>query len=132
VIDPIGLAMESFDAVGAFRTRDNGIAVDPSTVMPDGVAISGMAQLHDWMLARPDQFVQTVVQKLLMYGTGREVEADDMPQVRQIVRNVKPGGYKFFDLVMGVAKSDAFRLQGLPHAEEGAKTSNTVAAAAAR
>jgi mono/diheme cytochrome c family protein len=132
VIDPIGLAMENFDAVGAYRARDNGIAVDSSTVMPNGVAISGMPQLREWMLARPDQFVQTMVQKLMMFGTGREVEADDMPQVRQIVRNVKPGGYRFFDLVMGVVKSDAFRLQGLPHAEEGANTSNTVAAAAAR
>jgi hypothetical protein len=59
-----------------------------------------------------------MVQRLMMYGTGREVEAADMPQVRQIVRDVKPGGYRFFDLVMAVAKSDAFRLQGPPPAEE--------------
>jgi hypothetical protein len=129
VIDPIGLAMENYDVIGAFRERDNGIAVDASTVMPNGVAINGMAQLRETLLARPDQFVQTIVQKLMMYGTGREVEPADMPQVREIVRNVKPGGYHFFDLVMGVVKSDAFRLQGLPHAEEPAKPA-TVAAAA--
>jgi hypothetical protein len=119
VIDPIGLAMENFDVIGAYRTRDNGIAVDASTVLPNGVAINGMAQLREALLARPDQFVQTMVQRLLMFGTGREVEPSDMPQVRQIVRNVKPAGYHFFDLVMGVVKSDAFRLQA-PAPEEAA------------
>jgi mono/diheme cytochrome c family protein len=128
VIDPIGLAMENFDVIGAYRARDSGIAVDASTVLPNGVAINGMAQLREALLARPDQFVQTMVQRLLMYGTGREVEPADMPQVRQIVRNVKPGGYHFFDLVMGVVKSDAFRLQGLPHVEP-AKAATTVASA---
>jgi hypothetical protein len=117
VIDPIGLAMENFDVTGAFRTRDSGIEVDASTVMPDGRAITGMAGLREALLARPEQLVQTVVQKLLMYGAGREIEPSDMPQVRQIVRDAKAGGYHFFDLVMAVAKSDAFRLQGLPHAE---------------
>jgi hypothetical protein len=96
--------------------------------MPNGVAINGMAQLREALLARPDQFVQTMVQKLLMYGTGREVEPADMPQVRQIVRNVKPAGYHFFDLVLGVVKSDAFRLQGPPHAEA-SKPGATVASA---
>jgi mono/diheme cytochrome c family protein len=118
VIDPIGLAMENFDVTGAYRTRDSNLPVDASTVLPNGVAINGMPQLREALLARPDQFVQTMVQKLLMYGAGREVEPADMPQVRQIVRNVKPGGYHFFDLVMGVAKSDAFRLQGTPHVDD--------------
>jgi mono/diheme cytochrome c family protein len=128
VIDPIGLAMENFDVTGAYRTTDSGIAVDASTVMPDGKAITGVAGLREALLAKPEQFVQTVVQKLLMYGTGREVEPSDMPQVRQIVRDTKTGGYRFFDLVMGVAKSDAFKLQGLPHAEPD-KPKATVAAA---
>jgi mono/diheme cytochrome c family protein len=128
VIDPIGLAMENFDVIGAYRTRDSGIAVDASTVLPSGTAINGVAGLRQALLAQPDQFAQTMVQKLMMYGTGREVEPSDMPQVRQIVRNVKPGGYHFFDLVMGVVKSDAFRLQGLPHVE-GGKGATTVAAA---
>jgi mono/diheme cytochrome c family protein len=117
VIDPIGLAMENFDVTGAFRTRDNGIDVDASTVLPDGKAITGVSGLREALLANPDQFVQTMVQKLLMYGTGREVEPSDMPQVRQIVRDVKASGNHFFDLVLGVATSDAFKLQGQPHAE---------------
>jgi len=129
VIDPIGLAMENFDVIGAYRTRDNGLEVDASTVLPNGVAINGVAQLREALLARPDQFAQTMVQKLLMYGTGREVEAADMPQVRQIVRNVKPAGYHFFDLVMGVVKSDAFRLQApAPLEPAGKEIKQTVAA----
>jgi mono/diheme cytochrome c family protein len=127
VIDPIGLAMENFDVTGAYRARDNGLEVDASTVMPDGKAINGIAGLREALLARPEQFVQTIVQKLLMYGTGRELEASDMPQVRQIVRDAKAGGYRFFDLVMAVAKSDAFKLQGVPHAET-AKPEPVVAA----
>lgn len=128
VIDPIGLAMENFDVTGAFRTTDSGIPVDATTVMPDGRPVNGVTGLREALLAKPEQFVQTMVQKLLMYGAGREVEPADMPQVRQIVRDAKVGGYRFFDLVMAVAKSDAFRLQGLPHAEP-AKPKATVAAA---
>jgi hypothetical protein len=73
-------------------------------------------------MRRPEQFAWAFTQKLMMYGTAREVEAHDMPQVRQIVRAAAPGGYRFFDLVKGVVNSDAFRLQGVPH-EEGDKKS---------
>jgi hypothetical protein len=111
VIDPIGLAMENFDAIGVWRLRDSGQPVDASTVLPDGQAIAGVAQLRAAMLTHPGQFVQTITERLMMYGTGRKVEAADMPQVRQIVASTAPGQYRFFDIVRGVAKSDAFRLQ---------------------
>lgn len=117
VIDPIGLALENFDVTGAWRTRDSGLPVDASTVLPDGRAINGVAQLRDALAARPDQFAIALSGKLLMYATGREVEAHDMPQVRQIVHDSAADGYRFFDLVMGVAKSDAFRMQAPPHEE---------------
>jgi hypothetical protein len=115
VIDPIGLAMENFDVTGAWRTRDSGQPVNAATVLPNGVKIDGVAQLNDQLLARPDQFVQTVVGRLMMYGTGRELEADDMPQVRRIVRDTAQNNYRFFDIVRQVAMSDAFRLQAPPH-----------------
>ena len=115
VIDPIGLAMENFDVTGAWRTRDSGQPVNAATVLPNGVKIDGVAQLNDQLLARPDQFVQTVVGRLMMYGTGRELEADDMPQVRRIVRDTAQNNYRFFDIVRQVALSDAFRLQAPPH-----------------
>ncbi|MEO6185280.1 MAG: DUF1592 domain-containing protein, partial [Steroidobacteraceae bacterium] len=130
VIDPIGLAMENFDVTGAYRTRDSGLPVNANTVLPNGVAINGASQLREALLARPDQFVQTLVEKLLMYGTGREVAPSDMPQVRQIVRDVRPGGNHFFDIVMNIAKSDAFRLQGPP--SEGGKDAKTPPTVAGR
>ena len=131
VIDPIGLAMENFDVTGAWRTRDTGLPVDASTVLPNGVAINGVSQLRAALLARPDQFVQTLVEKLLMYGTGREVAPSDMPQVRQIVRDIGPRGNHFFDIVMAITRSDAFRLQGPPHegGKDDKKSPPTVAAA---
>ncbi|HXR52975.1 MAG TPA: DUF1588 domain-containing protein, partial [Steroidobacteraceae bacterium] len=115
VIDPIGLALENFDVTGAWRTRDSGLPVNSATVLPSGVAIAGAAQLNDQLLARPDEFVQTLTEKLLMYATGREVESSDMPQVRQIVRDSAKDDYRFFDIVRGIVRSDAFRLQAPPH-----------------
>jgi mono/diheme cytochrome c family protein len=115
VIDPIGLALENFDVTGAWRTRDTGLPVNSATVLPSGVAITGAAQLNDQLLGRPDEFVQTMTEKLLMYATGREVEPSDMPQVRQIVRDAGKDDYRFFDLVKGIVRSDAFRMQAPPH-----------------
>jgi mono/diheme cytochrome c family protein len=131
VIDPIGLAMENLDVTGAWRTRDTGLPVNASTVLPNGVAIDGVGQLREQLLARPDQFVQTITGRLLMYGTGREVEPADMPQIRQIVRNTAKNNYHFFDIVKAVARSDAFLLQSPPHdvSREGDKLKTTVAAA---
>ncbi|MET0282666.1 MAG: DUF1592 domain-containing protein [Steroidobacteraceae bacterium] len=131
VIDPLGLAMENFDVTGAYRTLDTGLPVDASTVLPTGQAISGVVQLRQSLLSRPEQFVQTVAHKLLMYGTGREVEAADMPQVREIVRSTAAHNYRFFDIVMAVAKSDAFLLQGPAHdAGHGDETRTTTVTAA--
>ncbi|HUG73789.1 MAG TPA: DUF1592 domain-containing protein [Steroidobacteraceae bacterium] len=127
VIDPLGLALENFDVIGAYRTReaDSRQPVDASTVLPDGTAINGVVQLREALARRPEQFAWALTQKLLMYATGRELEAQDMPQVRQIVRDAAADQYRFFDLIRGVVNSDAFRLQGAPH-EEGAGK-NTVA-----
>jgi Protein of unknown function (DUF1592)/Protein of unknown function (DUF1588)/Protein of unknown function (DUF1585)/Protein of unknown function (DUF1587)/Protein of unknown function (DUF1595) len=129
VIDPIGLAMENFDVTGAFRTRDTGLPVDASTVLPNGVAINGVTELRNSLLTRPGQFVQAMTEKLLMYSIGREVEPSDMPQVRQIVRDAAQNNYRFFDIVNGIVHSDAFRLQGPPHEAPGAKPQPTVASA---
>src|SRR5690606_30809868 len=117
VIDPLGLAMENFDAIGAYRTResDSRQAIDATSVLPDGTPINGVVELREALARRPEQFVWSITQKLMMYATGREVEAHDMPQVRQIVRDTAAGNYRFFDLVQAVANSDAFRLQGPPH-----------------
>lgn len=119
VIDPLGLALENFDVTGAYRTRENDsrLPVDAGSVLPDGTPVEGIVDLREALARRPEQFVWAFTQRLLMYGTGREVEAQDMPQVRRIVREAAPGGYRFFDLIMGVVNSDAFRMQGAPHGE---------------
>jgi hypothetical protein len=117
VIDPIGLALENFEVTGAWRDLDSGLPVNASTVLPNGVAINGVGNLRQQLLARPDQFVQTLTEKLMMYGIGREIEPHDLPQVRAIVRTAARDDYRFFNIVLGVAQSDAFRLQAPPHVE---------------
>jgi Protein of unknown function (DUF1592)/Protein of unknown function (DUF1588)/Protein of unknown function (DUF1595)/Protein of unknown function (DUF1587)/Protein of unknown function (DUF1585)/Planctomycete cytochrome C len=120
VIDPIGLAMENFEVTGAWREQDSGFPVDASTVLPNGVAITGVTPLRNQLLARPQMLVQTITQKLLMYGTGREVEPADLPQVRRIVHETAANNYRFFDIVMGVVHSSAFKLQAPPHTAKAA------------
>jgi hypothetical protein len=130
VIDPIGLAMENFDVTGAYRTKDTGLPVNASTVLPNGLAIDGVSQLRSALLQRPEQFAISFTRMLMMYGTGREVEPDDMPQVRAIVHAAARDNYRFFDIVKGVVHSDAFRLQGPPHdSGHGDEAKTTVASA---
>lgn len=117
VIDPLGLALENFDVIGAWRVReaDTRQPIDASTVLPDGTPVNGVVALREALSRRPEQFAWALTQKLMVYATSRELEAHDMPQVRQIVRDAARNNYRFFDLVKGVVKSDAFRLQAEPH-----------------
>ena len=128
VIDPLGLPLENFDVIGAWRTKDTGLPVNAASVLAGGTSVDGVTQMNDYLLSRPDQFVQTITGRLLMYATGREVEADDMPQVRAIVRETAKGNYRFFDIVRAVTLSDAFRMQAPPH-EKAPATKTTVASA---
>jgi hypothetical protein len=121
VIDPLGLALENFDAIGAWRTHeaDSRQPIDASTTLPDGTFVNGVVEMRKHLLERPEQFAWAMTQKLLMYATSREVEAHDMPQVRKIVRDAAANNYRFFDLVKGVVNSDAFRMQAEPHDQGG-------------
>jgi hypothetical protein len=115
VIDPTGLALENFDAVGQYRTADRqagNAKIDASTVMPNGVAIDGPVQLRQELAKNPDKFVTAMTEKLLMYSVNRPLEYFDMPQVRKVVRNAKKDDYTLASLVMGVVNTDAFRKQG--------------------
>jgi mono/diheme cytochrome c family protein len=113
VIDPIGLAMENFDVIGTWRDHDVAAdaPIDASTTLPSGVHVSGPIELRNTLLSRPEQFALAFSQKLLMYGLGREVAADDMKQVRELVRAAAKSEYRFSDIVLGVVTSDAFRMQ---------------------
>jgi mono/diheme cytochrome c family protein len=113
VIDPIGLAMENFDVTGAWRDRDDAAnaRIDASTVLPSGVAVAGPIELRNTLLSRPEQFALAFSQKLMMYGLGRAVEANDLKQVRALVHAAAKSDYRFSDIVLGVVTSDAFRMQ---------------------
>jgi mono/diheme cytochrome c family protein len=115
VIDPTGLALENFDAIGQFRTVDRQAAnasIDASTVLPSGVAINGPVELRAQLADRPVVFVRALTEKLMMYAVNRELEYYDMPQVRAIVRGAAKDNYKLTAIVLGIVNSDAFRRQG--------------------
>jgi hypothetical protein len=120
VIDPIGLSLENFDAIGQWRTidREANAPIDASTVLPSGVAIDGVAELRKQLVARPAVFAQTVAERLMMYAVNRRLEYFDMPQVRAIVREAAKDNYTVSSLLLGIVQSDAFRGQG---AEAGAE-----------
>jgi len=113
VIDPYGLALENFTVIGEWRDYDGeaDAPIDASTMLPGDTVVEGPVELREALLARPDQFVQALTEKLLMYALNRELEYFDMPQVRAIVREAERDGYRFSAIVAGVVKSDAFRMQ---------------------
>jgi len=110
-MDPIGFAMENFDAVGRWRERDAGVNIDASGVFPDGTKFEGVAGLKKALLQHPEQFVDTVAEKLLMYATGRNVQYYDAPAVRAIVRDAARNNYTFGSLVAAVVKSTPFQMR---------------------
>ncbi len=93
-MDPLGFALENFDAIGAWRVKDReaGAAIDSSGQLADGTVVNGPVDLRDALLAEPTQFVQTLTEKLMIYALGRSVEYYDMPAVRRIVRDAEPRG----------------------------------------
>ena len=115
VIDPYGMALENFTVTGQWRDVDwlADAPIDPSAVLPGGRPIEGPADLRRALLRRPDQFVQALTEKLMMYALGRELEYHDMPQVRAIVRAAAEDDYRFSSIVAGIVSSDAFRMQSL-------------------
>jgi Protein of unknown function (DUF1588)/Protein of unknown function (DUF1592)/Protein of unknown function (DUF1585) len=114
VIDPTGLAMENYDAIGQWRTRDReaDAPIDSSSVLPNGVPINGPVELRSQLANRPATFVRALTEKLMMYALNRQLEAFDMPQVRAVVRAAAKDDYKLSSLVLGVVKTEAFRKQG--------------------
>jgi hypothetical protein len=113
VIDPIGLALENYDAIGRWRTVDSeaNAPIDASTVLPDGQAVDGPAQLRQALFNGRDLFVRAFSEKLMMYALGRELRAYDMPQIRAVVRRAAPQDYRLSAIVSGIVTSDAFRMQ---------------------
>ncbi len=112
VIDPLGFALENFDAVGRWRDVDEAFkGIDASGTLPDGTRFDTFEGFRRALLDRPDRFARTLTEKLLTYALGRGLEAYDMPAVRRIVREAAPGGYKLSELVVGVTTSVPFQMR---------------------
>jgi hypothetical protein len=124
LFDPIGLAMENFDAVGRLRERDGGslgVPIDASGELVDGTKVDGVVSLRGALLRQPELFVGTVVEKLMTYGLGRGLTADDMPSVRAIIRDAAARDYRLSAIVLGIVRSTPFtmRIRAIPEANPG-------------
>ena len=111
LMDPIGLATENFDAVGRFRTLEDGVPVDASGGLPDGATFDSIDGLRAGLLRRPELFVGTMTEKLLTYAVGRGLEPADAPAVRAIARASSTGDYRFSSLILGVVNSAPFQMR---------------------
>jgi hypothetical protein len=112
VMDPIGFALENFDLVGGWRTRDaNGLPLNTADVLTDGTKIDGVASLRQALVRRPDVFVQTLAEKLMVYALGRGLTFEDMPEVRKVVRGAARKGYRFSALIQGIVESVPFTMR---------------------
>ncbi len=114
LIDPVGLSLENFDAVGRWRDREAGAVVDASGGLPDGSEFVGVEGLEQGLLARPEIFVGTLAEKLLTFALGRGVEPSDGPAVREILREAEADDYRFSSLIVGIARSTLFRMRRSP------------------
>ena len=110
-MDPIGFALENFDAVGKWRALDAGSPIDASGVLPDGSKFQGPAELRKALLSRPKIIVNSVTEKLLSYALGRTLEYYDAPAVRSIVRESVSGDYRWSSIVLGIVKSQPFQMR---------------------
>ena len=117
IFEPLGLAMENFDAVGAWRTDYAGTPIDPTGKFVDGTALDGPASLRNLLVKYQDQYVRNVTEKLLTYALGRGVEYQDMPLLRKIVKESASSNYRFSSLVMSIVTSDPFQLNMKESAE---------------
>jgi Protein of unknown function (DUF1592)/Protein of unknown function (DUF1588)/Protein of unknown function (DUF1585)/Protein of unknown function (DUF1595)/Protein of unknown function (DUF1587) len=119
VIDPLGMSLENLDAIGQWQTKDRfaGTPIDASGQMVDGTPLTGPVDLRNVVLKKPDQFVQTITEKLLMYALGRTLDYTDMPVVRAIVREAAANNYKFSTIVQAVVRSEPFQMKSVLTAE---------------
>jgi hypothetical protein len=111
VMDPIGFALENFDPVGAWRVREPGGPIDASGQLADGTKINGVVELRRAILSRPDLFVGTLAEKLLIYSLGRGLDPSDMPVVRRIVADARRDNYRFSSVIGGIIRSTPFQMR---------------------
>jgi hypothetical protein len=110
IMDPIGFALENFDAVGLYRTTDDGSPINTAGVLVDGTKLDGVTGLRTALVKYSPQFVRVMTEKLMIYALGRGTEYYDMPLVRSIVHDAEKNQYRFASLVLGVVKSAPFQM----------------------
>ena len=115
-LDPLGFALESFDAVGRKRVTEHGLEVDDTGSLPDGTVVDGIDGLRNVLMMRKDEFVETFAEKLLTYAIGRGLEPSDRSTLREIRRTVEASDYRFSALVGGIVGSVPFRMRSVPEA----------------
>ena len=112
VLDPLGFALDNFDAIGQWRTvSESGEKIDASGVLADGTKVDGVSTLRAALLSRPNVFVGTMTEKLLTYALGRGLEYYDMPTVRAITRQAARNDYRFSSLILGIVESTPFEMR---------------------
>jgi Protein of unknown function (DUF1585)/Protein of unknown function (DUF1588) len=111
LMDPIGLALENFDGIGRWRLEDSGTKIDASGQLVDGTPIDGVESLRNALLSRPDAFVQTMTEKLLMYAVGRATRYYDMPAIRTITHEASKNNYRFSSIVTAIVSSEPFQMR---------------------
>jgi hypothetical protein len=109
-MDPIGFALENFDAVGAWRLNDSGVRIDSSSELFDGMKLDGPASLNQAILNHSDMFLSAFAESLMAYGLGRVVDYRDMPVLRSIVKEAAKGENRFSSFVLALVKSAPFQM----------------------
>ena len=111
MMDPIGFSLENFDALGQWRTTDEGVKIDPSGTLFNGAKVDGPASLRQMLTSRPEVFVGVLIEKMLTYGLGRGVQYYDMSAVRSVVRDAGHNDFRFSSIVLGIVKSAPFQMK---------------------
>jgi hypothetical protein len=125
LMDPLGFALENFDAVGKWRTKEAGVPINASGELSDGTKLDGVVSLRAALVNRPEVFVTTLTEKLMTYALGRGLDHADMPAVRRIVRDAGRDSYRFSALVRGIVTSTPFQMRLKPRSGEGDAVART-------
>jgi hypothetical protein len=121
MLDPLGFAMENYDAIGRWRTVENRNKVDATGRVPDGSAVDGVVQLREALLRDPEVFAGTFTERMLTYALGRGLQYYDMPVERAILKSAKASNYRFSSIVLGIVDSTPFRMRAKA-VDDGAQT----------
>jgi hypothetical protein len=110
-MDPLGFALENFDALGRWRDAEDGVPIDSSGILPDGSQFHGPAELREVLLSHPDEFLRAFTEKLLTYAVGRGLDYYDAPTVRKIIRDAASSDHRLRSLIGAIVTSTPFQMR---------------------